>query len=261
MSVFLCNEYHISVLAIEIKRHNIDVAINGTKLPTEQIVKELYKTNLKSVNYCCWDNIPSTFIFDPSVLSEYKHYSPIEVIKAAYCFESQACKHPCYENTLASRFINLLIDTNIKLINGYRNVPMLLENSSQQKPQPFICNDYHINVLATEIKHHDIDFAINGAELSTEQIAEELLRTNLESVNYHHKVNTTTDFIFYQSLLPSYKSSPMDIINAAYCYQYQSCKHPNYENTLANKFIRLLIRHMVELLPDYKNAKYHLKRP
>lgn len=110
MSCFICNDYHISVLANYAAvqqltyRHN-----NKTKEANDAAIIGLilHKENVRSYNYRYDKHLPTTyFTFRYSVQEKPFHESVI--ISAANCLDYQSCERPDWERSEARAIITAI---------------------------------------------------------------------------------------------------------------------------------------------------------
>lgn len=101
------------------------------------------------------------------------------------------------------------------------------------------------------------------AELSPDEIGRELWRENLRSVIFYRYPRDTdgdrpgpldfkdSDVDTYTYREPARVMSDAEVCKAASCFDYQSCEHPGWETSRANKWIETLMsRHHVAAIPD-----------
>lgn len=60
---------------------------------------------------------------------------------------------------------------------------------------------------------------------------------------------------------PAHFYSPLEVIHAIHCYEYQSCETEDWESTDACRWCRDAERTLLRQIPEYDNAEYHLDRP
>ena len=110
MSAFICNDYHISVLANYaakqqlLYRHN-----NKTKGANDAAIIGLilHKENVRSYNYRYGTHLPTTdFTFDYAVQEKPFHESVI--ISAANCLDYQSCERPDWEKSEAKAIVTAI---------------------------------------------------------------------------------------------------------------------------------------------------------
>lgn len=55
--------------------------------------------------------------------------------------------------------------------------------------------------------------------------------------------------------------SPVQVIKACHCYEYQSCEHPGWRRSLAAAFINELMRNAHHGLPGFEEALWEIEGP
>ena len=118
----------------------------------------------------------------------------------------------------------------------------------------FLCSNYHITVLATYAQRTN---SFHNGE-SIEAIGHILHTANLQSVNYRYQEHSTTTFTVDRRALVC-RVFAIQIIKAARCLNYQSCEHPDYENSQACRILRDIIADAMCELPGYDEAQWELR--
>ena len=118
----------------------------------------------------------------------------------------------------------------------------------------FICNDYHISVLATFcVENAPFYILFRGkneclvpsftegfeARATAIEIGRILAKENRRSVNFRYDEKYSTKFVYRTVDMSLY--SPNDIIAAAQCLDYQSCERPDYYRSKAKAIINEII--------------------
>lgn len=117
MSAYQCNACHLTVLALYAVRHGL---VTGPRAKPAGVVEILSAENLRSLDYrypAQRSNNATTFggrhgmdrLFTiapcrPCVRAQALDaglYTPIEILKAADCYEYQACEHPGWDTSVA----------------------------------------------------------------------------------------------------------------------------------------------------------------
>jgi hypothetical protein len=78
-------------------------------------------------------------------------------------------------------------------------------------------------------------------------IGQRLVDTNYASVNYRYSEHQKPHGFAYQ--VPAKPYSPIVIIKQCHCYGYQSCEHPEWEDSWERICIEMLERMAVAKLP------------
>ena len=103
----------------------------------------------------------------------------------------------------------------------------------------FLCNDYHINVLAN---YAASCYLPQTAPKSVKEIGELLHTENVKSLRYRYRGGEVKRLLKKEAhtFVPfSMKIDPVQIIKAAQCFAYQGCEHPKYEKSLAKTIINI----------------------
>lgn len=119
MSAWLCSDKHI----FELAQYFVDKCqtYSSSKLTFEQAAEELYKENVRSLNYRYDDddfadlNPPHAYmrtVFDPAVLA-----------KQVNCYEYQACEHPAWEESKAHEMCQDIKEHLLRNLPGYEDAP------------------------------------------------------------------------------------------------------------------------------------------
>lgn len=128
MSAFQCTDEHISALAGYAARHGLCRAVNPDPrrmTDAEFIGALLHKANLASLHARYGgkaDDISEPlFRFDARAAERVLHASPVAIIKAAQCFNYQACEVDDYEKTAAAECMRFVISNAIHELPGYND--------------------------------------------------------------------------------------------------------------------------------------------
>jgi len=126
----------------------------------------------------------------------------------------------------------------------------------------FIVNNEHIHALVTAAKQsRDFRFYykenlyyVNDLK-ECDFIGQMLLNENYRSVNFRYSEEIKApNYEFEYSI----GFSPIEIIKACHCFNYQSCETDDYYDSLSYKFIKTLIETMIMILPGYNNADWEI---
>ena len=90
MSAFLCNNSHITVLAVYAARNRLMVGKDAN-----QIGELLHTENVASVNYRYGESTFPTFSI--CEWAAFHDFSYTQIVKAARCLAYQSCEHPRLE--------------------------------------------------------------------------------------------------------------------------------------------------------------------
>ena len=138
----------------------------------------------------------------------------------------------------------------------------------------FVVDKSHINAMVTLalLKPYGSYFRFHhGAERievtheNADEIGQILLDENVKSVMHRYEDSTITELpgsVNAQWLIP-FKYSPMckipdavEAIKLIQCFEYQSCEHPEWEQSKAKAFCEALTRNQFRRLPGYDDAPW-----
>jgi hypothetical protein len=125
----------------------------------------------------------------------------------------------------------------------------------------FLCNKSHITALAAYAAKRD---RMLGCSPDPKVVGKMLHDENVKSFNYRYDdryaEETRSPFklcIWAQN----HDFSTIQIIKAAGCLRYQSCEHPEYENSEAAKLVNAIIDQAVTELDGYETAAWEIQKP
>ena len=115
MSAFICNNSHVTALAVYAARNCLlgwtDAAKVGAMLHAE---------NVKSVNYRYGEATEPDFEICEWAASH--GFSEVEIIKAAHCLDYQSCEHPGWEKSEACKLLEAIVGDRSDDMPGYEGV-------------------------------------------------------------------------------------------------------------------------------------------
>ena len=123
----------------------------------------------------------------------------------------------------------------------------------------FIVTDSHINALVRYASRHKVGVSYGATVMrlnafgNEQAVAQILFEENVKSVNYRYGESETTQ-IDYDRGAPILTA--IQAIKAAQCLRYQSCEHPQFEDSLASKFIEAIIADAIPRLEGYDTAQW-----
>ena len=126
----------------------------------------------------------------------------------------------------------------------------------------FICSDRHINAIVrfastnnVRVIHGNptISLVVAGKE---QHVSELLLSENMKSVNYRYGTSDAATGIDYDSFAPDLRA--IEVIKACDCLAYQSCEHPEWNESFACRFLHEVQRKAIQLLPGYDKARWEV---
>lgn len=102
MSAFICNNSHITVLAVYAARNRL---LGWTD--ANRIGEMLHAENVRSVNYRYGEATQPDFAL--CEWAAFQVFSRVQVVKAARCLEYQSCEHPGWEESDAFKLVRAII--------------------------------------------------------------------------------------------------------------------------------------------------------
>ena len=134
----------------------------------------------------------------------------------------------------------------------------------------YLCSSNHISALVTWGASHN---AFN-TDTDPAKVAERLAIENIHSVEHRYSDLTgmATDEFFgldreayiaacqVENHRPNNNNAlkPVDVLSLLDGYEYQACKHPEWESSQAREFCRQIGRRAVSLLDGYDDAPWSL---
>lgn len=128
-------------------------------------------------------------------------------------------------------------------------------------------SDYHINVLITWAAHNfkrgKISYYWQGKHRyitdEAKRCASVLFAQNVRSVNYRYNDSEPAHGFIYRT--EHARITPVQIIKACHCLEYQSCETPDWQDTEAHAIIKAIIAAAVRQLDGYDEADWSLDKP
>ena len=113
MSAFICNNSHVTALAVHAARNRI---LGWTD--ANQIGEMLHAENVTSVNYRYGEATQPDFAL--CEWAAFHSFSRVQIVKAARCLEYQSCEHPGWEKSDACKLVRAIIgDDTSRDMPGY----------------------------------------------------------------------------------------------------------------------------------------------
>jgi hypothetical protein len=128
----------------------------------------------------------------------------------------------------------------------------------------FIVSNNHIAVLVRYAAFHDVcvylgpveePLQVRGNESETGQI---LLNENYRSVNFRYKERKDVPEYVFPRIHESLRS-PVEILAACDCYDYQACETPDYHDSVAAKIIQTIRKSAIRCLDGYEDAAWEIR--
>lgn len=130
----------------------------------------------------------------------------------------------------------------------------------------FVVNESHIDVLmqfATRFRAYRGSnyYYWNGESHkitrdNVSELGQKLLDENYKSVNYRYNDNEIPDKYVYK--VPSRTYTPVEILKACACLNYQSCEHPEWEESEAYAILETIKSDAINALPGYEEANWEI---
>lgn len=143
----------------------------------------------------------------------------------------------------------------------------------------FVVGKEHINAVITgglSVQHKPMHYYHNGQahqldDLTADRVGQMLLDENVKSVMYRYEDSPITDLpgkVNAEWLIP-FEYHPMAgdsmtalwVISITRCLMYQSCEHPEWEESEAKRFCETLIYMKISQLPGYEDAPWEWTKP
>ena len=127
----------------------------------------------------------------------------------------------------------------------------------------FVVSEYHIAVLA--------EYAVNrgcvphGLPDTAEGLGKAMWEENVKSVVYRYPSESAETYGEYRHprgvVFQFSRYSPVEIIKAAQCLEYQSCEHPTWEKSPVYRLLKWIMSEAIRSLPGYEQAPWGLEAP
>lgn len=130
----------------------------------------------------------------------------------------------------------------------------------------FIVSDNHINAMLSWANMNCMDLVcLNDKTVldfsipeDLQKMAEVLSETNYHSVNTYYNDHDVLEgnitFVFSYKML-----SPVEIIKACQCYDYQCSDLSDYEDSDADRISKTIMNRAIAKLPGYADAKWEIR--
>jgi hypothetical protein len=127
----------------------------------------------------------------------------------------------------------------------------------------FICSNAHITALAVYATKHGL------TKYSTNAVAKSLFAQNVASVNHRYNETNNVKFRMHKGAA-NYEFSPVQIIKAAQCLDYQSCELDDWQDTFECLLLNEIVTHALatlgkpadsetSFLPGYHDAQWEIR--
>ena len=125
-----------------------------------------------------------------------------------------------------------------------------------------IVGDYHISVLLQDCSQRDgASYYFNGemhyVAGAEEVVGQVLLDENYRSVNYRYRSDVFPPDFQLARLRRRY--TPVEVLKAIHCYDYQACETPDWKETEAYTITQMLQTRAISQLPGYDEAAWEVR--
>ena len=125
----------------------------------------------------------------------------------------------------------------------------------------FVVGNQHItamlSILEASFPVSPASYRYNGQayyyRANKQELGQKLIDQNYRSVNYRYDEDTPVPE--FQLALGGHLWTPVEIIKACHCYNYQSCETSDWEDTEAYAISKMIERQAVRMLPGYNEAQ------
>ena len=126
----------------------------------------------------------------------------------------------------------------------------------------FIVSKNHINTLVNYGYHNRLYRYISEDNIlrfndEPTKIGQILVDENYKSINYRYEEDEEHYKYKFNLSLKNY--SPVQIIKACDCYDYQACETPDYDKSVAYKLIDTIRARAINSLDGYEKAEWEIR--
>lgn len=122
----------------------------------------------------------------------------------------------------------------------------------------WLCSDKHIFELAKYYVEKCQTYS--SSKLSFKEAAELLYAENVKSLEYRYSEGTAAELVWYKMKAPINYVPTIDNIfvlaKQVDCYHYQSCEHPEWEDSKAYRMCLSIKEGLLSNHPDYEDAPW-----
>lgn len=133
----------------------------------------------------------------------------------------------------------------------------------------FVLSNAHINLLVNSGLDR-VHFDHNGTRTlpttdNANSLGQMLIDTNIQSVAHRYPDTNITDlpgennanYLIPFAFTADYElPSVVQRLKAIDCYEYQSCEHPDWHNSPAERYCHMLRKYLIHKLRDYDDAEW-----
>lgn len=120
----------------------------------------------------------------------------------------------------------------------------------------YIVDAAHITALAAYAGRHNI---MRFAPCDVQQIGDILHAENVRSVNHRYPGDDAEPSFTPVAWAEWHIFTPIEIIKAADCLEYQSCEHPEWRDSEAADILRHIKARAIYELAGYREAAWHIQ--
>ena len=117
----------------------------------------------------------------------------------------------------------------------------------------FIVNDTHLSAIVRYACRNNIG-RVPGQEQETIDL---LHAENVKSVNYRYKENTPLTGTVYNAFAT--ELTPIEVIKACQCLDYQSYEHPGWGESAACRLLKAIQHHAITNIQGYDAAAWEIE--
>jgi hypothetical protein len=121
----------------------------------------------------------------------------------------------------------------------------------------FMCDDRHISALAYYVDQRRAQFGGLDNHDTPEAIGAELHLENAASIAFRYPdggMSPSEPFSLERVAVRD--ANPLQVINAAWCYQYQACEHPAWDESLSRRITDQIVKVAIRTMPGYSGASW-----
>lgn len=114
----------------------------------------------------------------------------------------------------------------------------------------------HIDYLVAAAIRYEVTWAPDHRRIiDPDRVGAMLVEANTLSVNYRYSQTAQPEQYTFR---PVIDLSPVQVLKAIRCFEYQSCEHKGWKGSEAWEFCQVLRLRTCENLPGYKDARWEV---
>lgn len=129
----------------------------------------------------------------------------------------------------------------------------------------FQCCNTHINALVAAAFGEGIKkqwFAVYNDgkryEMTERELGELLTEENAKSIAYRYPNEPKADVQFVPAQPYVFSLTPVEVLKACDCYEYQACEHPGWERSVAAACVQRIRKDYIKKLAGYDEAAWEI---